>query len=74
MVCDYFCFNNLHTILYTLEKNNYANIPNNTVLRVVKKTNVTVDYDVENLGIDNFSSKKIEIFNTIFVKNDTRKK
>ena len=65
----------IYTPYYTLsKKNNYANIPNNTVLRVVKKTNVTVDYDVENLGIDNFSSKKIEIFNTIFVKNDTRKK
>ena len=32
------------------------------------------DYEVENLGIDDFSSKKREIFNTIFVDNDKKKK
>ena len=33
-----------------------------------------INYEVENLGIDDFSSKKRKIFNTIFVDNDTRKK
>ena len=34
-----------------------------------------IDYDkIENLAIDDFSSKKREIFNTIFVDNDAKKK
>lgn len=33
-----------------------------------------MNYNVENLGIDDFSSKKREIFNTIFVDNDKKEK
>lgn len=50
------------------------NISNNTILRIIKKTKIEIDYEIKNLGIDDFSSKKREKFNTIFVDNDKRKK
>ena len=55
-------------------KDTYVNISNNTILRIIKKTKIEIDYEIKNLGIDDFSSKKREKFNTIFVDNDKRKK
>lgn len=56
-------------------KDTHVDISNNTILRIIKKkTKIEVNYEVENLGIDDFSSKKREIFNTIFVDNDKNKK
>lgn len=55
-------------------KDTHVNVSNNTILRIIKKTKIEVNYEVENLGIDDFSSKKREIFNTIFVDNDKNKK
>ena len=42
------------------ELDNKLNISNNTILRIIKKTKIEVNYEVENLGIDDFSSKKRE--------------
>lgn len=56
-------------------KSTHVDVSNNTILRIIKKkTKIEVNYEVENLGIDDFSSKKREIFNTIFVDNDKNKK
>ena len=53
----------------------HVDISNNTILRIIKKkTKIEIDYNVENLGINDFSSKKREIINTIFVDNDKKKK
>lgn len=33
-----------------------------------------INYDAKNIGIDDYSSKKREIYNSIIVDNDTHKK
>ena len=38
------------------------NVSSNTVLRIVKKKLIDVDYTAQNIGIDDFSSKKREIY------------
>ena len=40
-------------------KDTYVNISNNTILRIIKKTKIEINYEVKNLGIDDFSSKMI---------------
>ena len=55
--------------------NSHVKISNNTILRIIKKKEeIIISYEAENIGIDDFSSKKREIFNTIFVDNDNHKK
>lgn len=50
------------------------NVSSNTVLRIVKKKLIDVDYTAQNIGIDDFSSKKREIYNSIVINNDTHQK
>ena len=49
-------------------------VSSNTVLRIIKKTKLTINYEVKNIGIDDYSSKKREIYNSIIVDNDEHKK
>jgi len=39
-------------------KHSHVDISNNTILRIIKKTKIEVNYEVENLGLYDFSSKK----------------
>lgn len=57
----------------TLEETGIA-VSSSTVLRIVKKTKIEEIYNVKNIGIDDFSLKKREIYNSIIVDNDTHKK
>ena len=50
------------------------NISGNTVINIVKKTEIDVNYNAKNIGIDDFSLKKREIYNSIIVDNDNHKK
>lgn len=48
-------------------------VSSNTVLRIIKKKKY-IAYEAKNIGIDYFSLKKREIYNTIITDNDNHKK
>ncbi|SFR71090.1 transposase, partial [Anaeromicropila populeti] len=46
----------------------------NTVLRILKKENIIIDYNAENIGINNFAFLKRNVYYSVIVDNDTHKR
>ena len=57
-----------------LISDSHVSVSNNTILRIIKKADPVINYEVKNISIDDFSHCKRKIYFSILVDNDTGKR